>query len=218
MLKAVLDSYQRHRFGWLFFSLLLTLGGSPALEALMPGLNPLELLLTVNLVAAIASAARERWIRVLLALGVAFLAARGIAAVFGVEALMPISQVLWVSAGVLATAVTARRALGAGPVDAERVFAALGAYLLAGVIFGICYWLLDQMWPASFGAPSESDLVMAHALYFSFVTLATLGYGDIVPASDAARGLAILEAVGGQMYLAVLVARLVSLYARRPDH
>ena len=46
------------------------------------------------------------------------------------------------------------------------------------------------------------------------MTLATLGYGDLVPATDAARALAILEAVFGQLYLAVLVARLVSLYAR----
>ena len=53
------------------------------------------------------------------------------------------------------------------------------------------------------------------ALYFSFVTLATLGYGDIVPRSDVARGLAIVEGVGGQLFLAVLVARLVSLYGRR---
>jgi voltage-gated potassium channel Kch len=52
------------------------------------------------------------------------------------------------------------------------------------------------------------------ALYFSFVTLATLGYGDIVPRSDVARGLAILEGVGGQLFLAVMVARLVSLYGR----
>jgi voltage-gated potassium channel Kch len=51
-------------------------------------------------------------------------------------------------------------------------------------------------------------------MYFSFVTLATLGYGDIVPRSDIARGLAIVEGVGGQLFLAVLIARLVSLYAR----
>jgi len=49
------------------------------------------------------------------------------------------------------------------------------------------------------------------------VTLATLGYGDIVPASDSTRGLAILEAVSGQMYLTVLVARLVSLYSKQAD-
>ena len=54
---------------------------------------------------------------------------------------------------------------------------------------------------------------LARAVYYSFVTIATLGYGDIVPASHPARGLAILEAVSGQMYLAVLIARLVALYA-----
>jgi voltage-gated potassium channel len=102
-------------------------------------------------------------------------------------------------------------------VDAEHIFAALDAYLLAGLIFAVCYWLLDQTWPASFRAASASDLDMARAIYFSFVTIATLGYGDVVPASDSARGLAILEAVGGQMYLAVLVARLVSLYSKQSE-
>jgi hypothetical protein len=47
------------------------------------------------------------------------------------------------------------------------------------------------------------------------VTIATLGYGDIVPASDAARGVAVVEAAAGQLYVAVMIARLVSLYARR---
>ena len=51
-------------------------------------------------------------------------------------------------------------------------------------------------------------------MYFSFVTLATLGYGDIVPRTEVAQGLAIVEGVGGQLFLAVLIARLVSLYAR----
>jgi len=50
------------------------------------------------------------------------------------------------------------------------------------------------------------------AIYYSFVTLTTLGYGDIVPRSEVARGLAIMEALVGQLYLAVMVARLVSLY------
>ena len=49
-------------------------------------------------------------------------------------------------------------------------------------------------------------------MYFSFVTLASLGYGDILPLSDPARGLAIVEVVGGQLYLAVMVARLVSAW------
>lgn len=217
MLMTVLDSHRWHRFAWLFFSLLLTLAARPALEALVPGPDPLELLLAVNLVAATATAARERWIRVLLLLGMAFVVARGIRAVLGIETLLPISQVLWLLASLLATATTARHALRARVVDAECIFAALDAYLLAGLIFAVCYWLLDQTWPASFGVASANDLDLARAIYFSFVTLATLGYGDIVPTSDTARGLAILEAVSGQMYLTVLVARLVSLYAKQAD-
>jgi hypothetical protein len=217
MLTTAVASYRAHCFAWLFFSLLLTLGVHPVLEELISGFNPLELLLAVNLGAAIASAAHERWIRVLLLLGVAFVVSRGIRAVLGVEALLPVSQVLWVLASLLATAATARHALRARVVDAEHIFAALDAYLLAGLIFGVCYWLLEQNWPTSFGAASASDLDLARAIYFSFVTIATLGYGDIVPASDAARGLAILEAVGGQMYLTVLVARLVSLYSKQSD-
>jgi len=217
MLTTVLDSYRRHCFAWLFFSLLLTLGASPALKALVSGVNPLELLLAVNLVAAIASATHDRWIQLLLLLGLAFVVTRGIRAVLGIEAVLPISQVLWVLASLLATATTARYALRARVVDAEHIFAALDAYLLAGLIFAVCYWLLDQAWPTSFGVASASNLDLAHAIYFSFVTIATLGYGDVVPASDATRGLAILEAVSGQMYLTVLVARLVSLYAKQAD-
>jgi len=58
---------------------------------------------------------------------------------------------------------------------------------------------------------------LARGIYFSFVTLATLGYGDLVPNSDLTRGLAVLEAVAGQLYVAVIVARLVGAYAQRPE-
>lgn len=61
---------------------------------------------------------------------------------------------------------------------------------------------------------AASNFSRTGAIYFSLVTLATLGYGDIVPRTDVARGLAIVEGVGGQLFLAVLVARLMSLYSR----
>ena len=78
-------------------------------------------------------------------------------------------------------------------------------------VFGVCYWLLGHLDPSAF---NETELSLARATYFSFVTLATLGYGDVLPRSELAESLAIVEAVGGQMYLAVLIARLVSLYSR----
>lgn len=205
--------YARHRFAWLFVSLLLTLAANPIFDALFH-INPIQVLLAVNLLAAIAGAAQERWLRVLSYLGVAFVAGRTIAAAVDVPFLLPASSIAWLIAVALAVVATARYAFRAESVDAEHVCAALDVYLLVGLIFGVGYALLDAVWPSSFGAPAESDLSIMRGIYFSFVTLATLGYGDIVPTSDVSRGIVILEAVIGQFYLAVVVARLVSLYSR----
>jgi hypothetical protein len=94
----------------------------------------------------------------------------------------------------------------------RHLYAALSAYLLAGIYFGLLYWLFEQVRPGTF--VTATKLSRPDAIYFSFVTLATLGYGDIVPRTDVARGLAVIEGVGGQLFLAVLVARLLSLYSR----
>jgi hypothetical protein len=212
---AVLAAYQRRRFAWLFASLLLTLGAGPTLETLAARYNPLEALLALNLVAALASVAHERAMRLPLLLGAGFLVTRGLRMALGAPVLLAFSDGLWVTAIVLVMAGSVRHALRAGIVDSERIFAALDAYLLAGLLFGVAYSLLEQAWPGSFGGASPFDL--GRAIYFSFVTIATLGYGDIVPVSEPARGLAAVEGVSGQMYLAVLVARLVSLYSQPLD-
>jgi len=215
-ITAVVRAYHRRRFAWLFASLLLTLGVGATLDALAPRYNPLQLLLALSLLAAIASVAHEGAMRLPVLLGIGFVAARLLRAALGVPGMLPVSDGLWLIAIVLATLTTVRHALGPGGVDAERIFAALDAYLLAGLLFSFAYWTLDRIWPASFrGVPGTLD--PPHAIYFSFVTIATLGYGDVVPASAPARGLAIVEGVSGQMYLAVLVARLVSLYSQQRD-
>jgi voltage-gated potassium channel Kch len=93
---------------------------------------------------------------------------------------------------------------------------------LAGLVFGVAFHLVDGLQPGSFrftsddGTPGQR-IDIGTAIYFSFVTLATLGYGDVVPVTPPARSLATLEAVGAQMYLAVLIARLVSLHANRSE-
>ncbi len=74
------------------------------------------------------------------------------------------------------------------------------------------YWLLDRSWPGSVGPQLDASIGADEALYLSLVSISTVGFGDLVPVSGLARALVTLEAVGGQMYLAVLVARLVSLY------
>jgi hypothetical protein len=89
-------------------------------------------------------------------------------------------------------------------------------YLLVGLIFGHLYGAIDDLIPRSFGGAGWMgaelfDEGRRHFLliYFSLSTLTTLGYGDITPASGAARGVAVVEAVSGQFYLAVLIAELI---------
>ena len=216
-LAAVVRAYRRRRFTWLFASLLLTLGAGSTLDALASPYNPLQLLLMVNLVAAVASVAYENQMRMPLVLGVGYLAAQSLRAALGLPGMLAVSEGLWLTVIALATVASVRHALARGRVDTERILAALDAYLLAGFIFAVGYCILDRGWPASFGGVKVGRLDLPDAIYFSFITIATLGYGDVVPVSPPARGLAMLEAVTGQMYLAVLVARLVSLYSQQRD-
>lgn len=107
--------------------------------------------------------------------------------------------------------------LRSGRVTADRIFAAICVYMLIGYGWAFVYALLDEILPGSFAALTEASRndytqrVMQFR-YFSFMTLTTVGYGDVLPRSDAARTLAALEAVMGQIYLTVLVARLVGLH------
>jgi len=99
------------------------------------------------------------------------------------------------------------------PVTGHRILGAIAAYLLFGVTWSILYGLLDQLLPHAFsvsGGDSGSEL-QEKITYFSFVTLTTLGYGDITPTHDVSRMFAVMEALVGQLYPATLLARLVSL-------
>jgi len=90
-------------------------------------------------------------------------------------------------------------------------------YLLLEFAWSYAYALLDEIQPGSFAASTEvgrNDYVarVMQLRYFSFMTLTTVGYGDVLPRSSTARTMAALEAVMGQIYLTVLVARLVGLH------
>jgi hypothetical protein len=100
-------------------------------------------------------------------------------------------------------------------VSAEGVYGAFCGYLLIGVAFGHIYCALDSLAPGSFRGENimeqlaDEDRLFFLLTYFSFVTLTTAGYGDIIPGTDAARGVAMAEIVIGQFYLAVLVAEII---------
>ncbi len=97
-------------------------------------------------------------------------------------------------------------------VDAPLINGAISVYLLLGVAFEFVYGLILAVDPTAFRGLVESGAEIGQFFYFSFVTLTTLGYGDITPASRLAGAVATLEAMIGQIYLTVLVARLVGMH------
>ncbi len=100
-------------------------------------------------------------------------------------------------------------------LDIDHVLGAITVYLLAGVIFGLLFMVMDQVDPTSF--TGNHSLENPSLMYFSLVTLSTLGYGDIVPVTPLARNLAALEALFGQVYLGVFVASLVTSQQSQRD-
>ncbi|MEW6518653.1 MAG: ion channel [Thermodesulfobacteriota bacterium] len=102
-----------------------------------------------------------------------------------------------------------------GPVSVHKVRGAIAAYLLIGITWAFIYGLLDQILPNAFSLPADggeySIKRQGTITYFSFITLTTLGYGDITPTHEISRMFAVMEALIGQLYPATLLARLVSL-------
>jgi hypothetical protein len=115
------------------------------------------------------------------------------------------------------TAVVLQKVYEGGTVSGHRVRGAIAAYLLIGYFFATLYRLFDTLLPGSFIYAASPGLVQhGHELadvfmYFSLVTLTTVGFGDISAVHPLARSLVMFEAVIGTLYPAILIARLVSL-------
>ena len=102
-------------------------------------------------------------------------------------------------------------------VNTEVLCVGICGYLFIGIFWASAYVLVGQLVPGSFAfsgdSSSDHQMIGVEAVYFSFVTLCTVGYGDIVPTSYVSRALAIFEATAGTFYVTVLIARLVALHA-----
>lgn len=110
-----------------------------------------------------------------------------------------------------------RYILTAPRVDSEVLCAAIAVYLILGLVWGFAYILIAGLNPTAFAFRVSTDpntaIIRFQALYFSFMTLTTVGYGDIVPVSKPARLLAMTESTIGILYTTILIARLVALYS-----
>ena len=106
-----------------------------------------------------------------------------------------------------------RQVLFSGVVDANKIVGAIGIYLLMGLIWALMYLFLAQAIPGAFNGLEQLVWYdnFANVAYYSFVTLTTLGYGDISPVTPIARFLVYMEAVVGVFYMAILVASLIGV-------
>ncbi len=97
-------------------------------------------------------------------------------------------------------------------VTVDMIMAAASEYVLIGILFAVLYNFMEAAYPGSFNFAGAENKRPGF-LYFSFVTLTTTGYGDVLPLSPQARSLAAFEAVTGQLYIAITVALLVGAYS-----
>lgn len=208
--SALWKAYGRHRYAILFYSLLLMLLAIPIASAFPFLEKAIKLLLSACLLAAVMPNATKHSRYMLLASMSVVIAASFIVERDDIPINSGFGAALTGFIGVVAAVAAARFAIESKRVDSETIYASLGSYLLAGLFFGQLYFALETIWPGSISGPD--DLSQNDAIYFSFVTLASLGYGDFLPKSGMARGLAMFEVIGGQLYLASLVARLIGLF------
>ena len=203
-------SYMESRYAILFYFLLFMLVALPIANTL--GWPPIIIkgLIAICLLAAVMPNATRKSRYAFLAVILVLISIRFVAERDDVPVDFGPVLAVYGMVGMLATAGTLRFAVRSPTVDAETIYAALSTYLLAGLFFGVIYTAIEYMRPGSFSGPDE--FTQASAVYYSFVTLATLGYGDFLPRSELARGVATFEVIGGQLYLAVMVARLIGAF------
>ncbi len=206
------------KFSPLFFAQVLLVAVSPYLEK--PGLP----VLLLHLFAAVTfltgvyavSEKRAQWITALaLAIPAGVLNA--------LSAFHPDSQITMPTlittilflAYTLATLL--RAVLRAEIVALDTIYGALSVYLLIAFVWGTAYMLLETLHPGALAVNTtrhpNQQIDWSDCMFYSFVTLTSLGYGDMIPVISQSRSLSILEAVSGIMYVAILIARLVSLYS-----
>jgi len=202
----------RNNFYFLFAGLLILLGIAPLLDGAPNSRALIQLAFTAMIVVGAFDLVDDgRWFYLGLALAGAGLAS-GLGFYHTGFALLGVIDLLAILGFcLLAVAIKLRRVLlSSGAITLNRVVGALCLYLLLGVIWAIMFEFVELARPGAFdyhgqqvGEPIEQ------MLYYSFVTLTTLGYGDIAPIDPVARTLSYLEAVIGHLYVAVLVAGLV---------
>ncbi|MCH8073099.1 MAG: two pore domain potassium channel family protein [Proteobacteria bacterium] len=207
----------KNNFSYLLVALLILIIGVPVAYDLELISLPLSKVLGISSLLAIGVGSLRgagRLFHVAIFLVVAGIILNILSVALDNDALHIISQLTLFVFLLLTTFNTLRKVAVGNDISLNRIVGAVCVYLLLGVMWSIAYSVLEYSQPGSFKGLTElaSPAWNPDWIYFSFVTITTLGYGDITPLTQTARSLTFSEAIVGQFYIAVLVAGLVSAY------
>lgn len=218
MPKKHLAAVSHLKFSVLLTSLSLLLLLSPLFEGTVVGLIIVNVSFSAVLLSAIYAVSERKWVfTVALVFLVAILAVRWSTHFLQGATLALLADGLTIPFLVVTAGVVLSHVLRGEEVTADKISGAVCVYLLIGLTWGLIFSAVEHLQPGSFQLGPTADATSTGErfplfVYHSFVTLTTVGYGDVLPVSPLARSFTIVEAVLGQIYLAVLIARLVGLH------
>ena len=201
-----------NRFGFLLASIVLFMILRPFVEDLVRISFVMEIFVSAILLSGIYAVNEDRASLVLALLtGLPALFTNWSFHFWKIPSLLLIHYISGVLFFGIATIIILRHLLNQKEITVDLIWGAVCGYFLIGFMWGDIFSLLETIQPGSFNLGEQQVLDIDSFIYFSFVTLATLGYGDIVPLTEQAQSLSIIETVMGQMYLAVNIATLVAI-------
>jgi voltage-gated potassium channel len=217
MALRVLRSITQGKFLYLLVSLLLFLLLAPFFYGTFIGLIIMDIAYSVVLLAAVFAVGEKRQMFTLaLVLALPTIAARWLNYFLQNDPLALVGKSLAILFLVFIAITVLFHVLKDEEVTADKIYGALVVYLLIGITWGLLFTVIEGIRPQSFllGDFQRANIrdMSTHFTYYSFVTLTTLGYGDITPLTPTAKAFSFVEAVFGQIYIAVLIARLVGLH------
>lgn len=202
------------RYGFLLASICLMIGLNPFLDAWVEKDLLTDIFFTCILIAGIHALDRDRLsFRISCGLMASIIIFKVLHHSFGkvqylhlLELMMTILFILHLWWMMLKHIITEKK------VTADIIMGGACAFVLMGFAWGFAYYFLQIIHPDSLKGSAPLNTDASDFIYFSFVTLTSTGYGDILPISPQARALAVLEAIFGQLYLAIMISHLVSLH------
>lgn len=212
--SAILEKRPRGRFFFLLVTLILYIFVVPAIENLIHIKFLLDLFFSLVLISAIYTVSlRIQGFIIGIFLAAPMLISVWLTYLVKVEAVILVAHIFAVFFMLYTIAVILRFIIRRKTITTNIIYASIAVYLLIGITWALIYSLGHDLDPNSF---TSGDIAFGQEMvffsYYSFITLTTLGYGDVTPIAPWATSLSALEAVVGQFYIAVLVAKLVGMH------